>query len=574
MTDPMPDQLRRRSFLAYCGSLGLGSTLFPGALWAQTGETQEAITAEMIHNAARLAGLHFSEADVAEMVEGVNANVALYGEPRALEIDQNVAPPLYFNPAVPGQTFPTERRPFRLAARPDLRRPTDLEEVAFWPLTHLAWLIESRQVSALELTRMYLARLRRHDPLLECVVTLTEELALEQAERADRELAEGRYRGTLHGIPWGAKDLLAKRGYPTTWGSEAYREQVIDMDATVVQRLEEAGAVLVAKLSTGEIARGDRWFGGKQTKNPWKPDEGSGGSSAGPGAATAAGLVGFSIGSETTGSILGPSRTCGVTGLRPTFGRVSRHGVMPVSWSLDKVGPICRSVEDCAVVLEAIRGPDGQDLAVTNHPFNWDGNRSLEGIQVGYLREAFEAERRGDDGDAVRTNDLAALDVLRGMGVDLRPVRLPESAGMNALQMLLVDEAAAFDELVLTGRVDLLIQERNEPEDMLMRVARLIPAVEYLQMNRQRMLMMQETAEALQGIDVYLAPHGGGPTTSANNLTGHPGITVPNGFAPDGTPTGIIFVGQLYAEAEAMTVAKAYQEATDWHTRRPEMQTP
>lgn len=574
MTDSIPDQLRRRSFLAYCGSLGLGSTLFPGALWAQTGETQEVITAEMIHNAARLAGLHFSEADVAEMVEGVNANVALYGEVRALEIDQNVAPPLYFNPAVPGQTFPTERRLFRLAARPDLRRPTDLEEAAFWPLTHLAWLIESRQVSALELTRMYLARLRRHDPLLECVVTLTEELALEQAARADRELDEGRYRGTLHGIPWGAKDLLAKRGYPTTWGSEAYREQVIDMDATVVQRLEEAGAVLVAKLSTGEIARGDRWFGGKQTKNPWKPDEGSGGSSAGPGAATAAGLVGFSIGSETTGSILGPSRTCGVTGLRPTFGRVSRHGVMPVSWSLDKVGPICRSVEDCAVVLEAIRGADGQDLAVTNHPFNWDGTRSLEGIRVGYLQEAFEAERRGDDGDTARTNDLAALDVLRGMGVDLRPVRLPESAGMNALQMLLVDEAAAFDELVLTGRIDLLMQERNEPEDMLMRVARLIPAVEYLQMNRQRMLMMQETAEALQGMDVYLAPHGVGSTTSANNLTGHPGITVPNGFAPDGTPTGIIFVGQLYAEAEAMTVAKAYQEATDWHTRRPEMQTP
>ncbi len=566
--------LRRRSFLAYCGSLGLGSTLFPGALWAQAGETQEAITAEMIHSAARLAGLNFSEDDVAEMVEGINANVALYGEARILEIDQNVAPPLYFNPAVPGQTFPTERRPFRLGARPDLRRPADLEEVAFWPLTHLAWLIESRQVSAVELTRMYLARLRRYDPILQCVVTLTEELALEQAGRADHELAEGRYRGTLHGIPWGAKDLLAKRGYPTTWGSEAYREQIIDMDATVVQRLEEAGAVLVAKLSTGEIARGARWFGGKETKNPWKTDESSGGSSAGPGAATSAGLVGFSIGSETTGSIVGPSRTCGVTGLRPTFGRVSRHGVMPVSWSLDKVGPICRSVEDCAVVLEAIRGPDGQDLAVTDHPFNWDGNRSLEGIRVGYLQETFGAERRGDDGDAVRANDLAALDVLRGMGVDLRPVRLPESAGMNALQMLLVDEAAAFDELVLTGRVDLLIQDRNEPEDMLMRVARLIPAVEYLQMNRQRMLMMQETAEALQDVDVYLAPHGGGPTTSANNLTGHPGITVPNGFAPDGTPTGVLFVGQLYAEAEMMTVAKAYQDATDWHTRRPGMQTP
>ena len=571
MTNPKPDQLRRRSFLTYCGSLGLSSTLFPGVLWAQSGEAQEAITTEMINHAARLAGLDFSEADVAEMVEGVNANLALYGEARALSIDQGVAPPLYFNPAVPGQIFPTERRPFRLGVRPDLRRPTEIEEVAFWPVTHLAWLIESRQVSAVELTRMYLGRLRRYNPLLECVVTLTEDLALEQAGRADRELAEGRYRGILHGIPWGAKDLLAKRGYPTTWGSEAYRDQTIDMDATVVQRLEEAGAILVAKLSTGEIARGDRWFGGKQTKNPWKPDEGSGGSSAGPGSATAAGLVGFSIGSETTGSIVGPSRTCGVTGLRPTFGRVSRYGVMPVSWSLDKVGPMCRSVEDCAVVLEAIRGPDGQDLAVTDHPFNWDGNRSLEDIRVGYLQDAFEVDRSGDDGDEGRENDLASLDVLREVGIDLRPVRLPESAGMDALQMLLVDEAAAFDELVLTGRIDLLIQDREEPEDMLMRVARLIPAVEYLQMNRQRMLMMQETAEALQDVDVYVAPHGGGPTTSANNLTGHPGITVPNGFAPDGTPTGILFVGQLYAEAEAMAVAKAYQDATDWHTRRPEI---
>ena len=571
MTNPTPDQLRRRSFLAYCGSLGLSSTLFPGVLWAQSGEAQEAITAEMIDHSARLAGLEFSEADVAEMVEGVNANLALYGEARALSIDQGVAPPLYFNPAVPGQTFPTERHPFRLGARPNLRRPTEIEEVAFWPVTHLAWLIESRQVSAVELTRMYLGRLRRYNPLLECVVTLTEDLALEQARHADRELAEGRYRGTLHGIPWGAKDLLAKRGYPTTWGSEAYRDQTIDIDATVVQRLEEAGAILVAKLSTGEIARGDRWFGGKQTKNPWKPDEGSGGSSAGPGSATAAGLVGFSIGSETTGSIVGPSRTCGVTGLRPTFGRVSRYGVMPVSWSLDKVGPMCRSVEDCAVVLEAIRGPDGQDLAVTDHPFNWDGNRSLEDIRVGYLQDVFEADRSSDDGDEIRANDLASLDVLRRIGVDLRPVRLPESAGMNALQMLLVDEATAFDELVLTGRIDLLIQDREEPEDMLMRVARLIPAVEYLQMNRQRMLMMQETAEALQDVDVYVAPHGGGPTTSANNLTGHPGITVPNGFVPDGTPTGILFVGQLYAEAEAMAVAKAYQDATDWHTRRPKI---
>lgn len=568
MSDVVPETLRRRAFLAYCGSLGLGSTLFPGVLWAESGGAQEAVTAEMVDHAARLAGLDFSEADVREMVEGVNANLELYRELRAVPIDQNVAPPLHFSPVVPGQTFDDERLPFRPSPRPDVTRPADLEEVAFWPVTHLGALVASRQVTSVELTRMYLERLRRYDPVLECVITLTPELAMEEAERADRELAEGRNRGPLHGIPWGAKDLLSKRGYPTTWGSEAYRDQVIDYDATVVRSLSEAGAVLVAKLSTGEIARGERWFGGR-TRNPWKTDEGSGGSSAGPGAATAAGLVGFSIGTETLGSILGPSRTCGITGLRPTFGLVSRDGVMPVSWSLDKVGPMCRSVEDCALVFEAVRGPDLLDLALVDRPFNWDADAPLAGLRVGYLAEAFDSEPRDENGAAARRNDLATLEVLRGLGVELRPFSLPEHADMDALQMLLVDEAAAFDELVQTGRIDLLIQDRDEPEDMLMRVARLVPGVEYLQLNRQRALLMRNMAEAMGDLDVYVAPHGGSANTSATNLTGHPAVSVPNGFAPDGTPTGILFVGKLYGEAGMLRLAKAYQDATGFHLRKP-----
>jgi Asp-tRNA(Asn)/Glu-tRNA(Gln) amidotransferase A subunit family amidase len=561
------DQLRRRSFLAYCGSVGLGSTLFPGVLWAQTQEAQEPITSEMIDHAARLAGLDFSAADLAEMVDGINANLESYRELRQVPIDQTVAPPLYFSPVVPGQTFDDERRPFVLSPQPSVERPSDLEEAAFWPVTHLARLVETRQVTSLELTSMYLERLKRYDRVLHCVVTLTEELAFEQAERADDEISNGRYRGTLHGIPWGAKDLLAKRRYRTTWGSEPYRYQTIDLDATVISRLEEAGAVLVAKLSTGEIARGDRWFGG-QTRNPWKTDEGSGGSSAGPASATAAGLVAFAIGTETLGSIVGPSRTCGLSGLRPTFGLVSRHGVMPVSWSLDKVGPMCRAVEDCAVVFDAIRGPDGQDLAVVDRPFNWDGRRSLRGLRVGYLEDAFNAEGR-PDAAAARANDNGTLATLRGMGVELRPVQLPELAGMDALQMLLVDEAAAFDELVQTGQIDLLIQDRDEPEDMLMRIARLLPAVEYVQMNRLRMLMMQQMEVALREVDVYVAPHGGGPNNSATNLTGHPAVTVPNGFDDDGKPTGILFVGKLYGEADMLGVAKAYQDATDFHLQYP-----
>jgi len=569
LSDGPQGSLRRRAFLAWSGSLGLGSTLFPGALWAESGGLQEPVTSEMIEHAARLAGLEFSPADREQMLAGVNANLELWAETRAVALDPSVAPPLWFSPVVPGQTFSEDRRPFRPSPAPDVTRPAKLEDVAFWPVTRLAALLASRQVTSLELTRMYLGRLHRLDAVLECVVTFTDELALEEAEKADAEILAGRYRGPLHGIPWGAKDIIAKRGYRTTWGSEAYREQVLDADATVVTRLAEAGAVLVAKLSTGEIARGDRWFGGKRTKNPWAPGQGSGGSSAGPASATAAGLVGFSVGTETTGSIVGPSRTCGVTGLRPTFGRVSRMGVMPVSWSLDKVGPICRSVEDCALVLEAIRGPDLQDLAVVDRPFNWDASLPVSGLRVGWLAEAFEAERSGDNGPRARANDLATLEVIRGMGLELRPFSLPEHAGMDTLQMLLVDEAAAFDELILSGRVELLIQDRDDPEDMLMRVARLIPAVEYLQMNRRRMLLMQGMARAFEDLDVYLAPHGGSPNNGATNLTGHPAVTVPNGFLADGTPTGVLFVGKLYGEAEMLALARAYQDATGFHERHP-----
>ena len=344
-------RLRRRCFLAYLGSLGLTSTLFPGVLWAQSAEGEQRITSEMIDEAARLAGLEFSPEQRAEMVEGVNDNLASFEELRQIPLDPSVVPPLYFNPAVAGMTFDDERRLIRFSAPPPLERPADLEDVAFWPLIHLARLIETRRVTSVELTRMYLNRLKKYNPLLNCVVTLTEELASEQAARADEEIAAGRYRGPLHGIPWGAKDLLARRGYKTTWGSEAYKDQVIDTNSTVVERLEEAGAVLVAKLTSGELARGDRWFGGR-TNNPWNPAEGSGGS--GPAAATAAGLVGFAIGTETLGSIVGPSRRCGITGMRPTYGRVSRFGVMPASWSLDKVGPMCRAVEDCSIVFDAI----------------------------------------------------------------------------------------------------------------------------------------------------------------------------------------------------------------------------
>lgn len=569
----MPDlsslEVRRRSFIAAFSGLGLGASLLPGTLWAQSNGGRDDVTIEMIAHAASLAGLEFSDSQLEQMLDGIRANIEMFQELHQLDIDQNVAPPLYFNPAVPGQVFDRTQTQFVTSFRSSETRPDQLDDVAFWPVTRLSRLIESRAVSSVELTRMYLARIERYDPVLRSVITVTEDLAIEQATRADEEIAAGNYKGLLHGIPWGAKDLLAARNYRTTWGFEAYRDQVIDMNATVVERLEQAGAVLVAKLSTGEIARGDKWLG-IQTKNPWKTDEGSGGSSAGPGSATAAGLVGFSIGTDTTGSILGPSRTCGISGLRPTFGRVSRHGVMPVCWSLDKVGPMCRSVEDCAIVFREIFGPDGQDLAVTDYPFNWNGNAGVESLRVGYLASAFD--RQIDDEDpAALANDRATLDVLRDLGVTLTELELPEHADMDVLQMLLVDEAAAFDELVHNGDISLFRQDIEETEDMLMRIARLHPAVEYVQNNRRRSLLMRGMAEKFAELDVLVAPFSGSNVQNATSLTGHPAVAVQNGFDSSGKPTGIQFIGKLYGEQPALSLAKAYQDTSGFHLQHPEL---
>jgi Asp-tRNA(Asn)/Glu-tRNA(Gln) amidotransferase A subunit family amidase len=560
--------LRRRAFLAWCGRAGVASTLFPGALWAASAEGTEEVTAAMIDQAARLAGLAFTAEERARMLEGVRANLAGFRERRAVPIDQSVPPPLYFDPVVPGQR--PEPVPARcvLGPRAPVQRPERLEDVAFWPVTDLATLIETRQVSCVELAELSLARLRRFDDVLHATVTLTETRALEQARALDAELAAGHYRGPLHGIPWGAKDLISVAGYPTTWGFRPYAEQVIDHDATVVRRLDEAGAVLVAKLATGEIARGDHWLG-RQTRNPWKPEEGSGGSSAGSAAATAAGLVPFALGTDTLGSIVGPARTCGVTGLRPTFGRVSRDGVMPVCWSLDKVGPLCRTAEDCALVLNAIHGPDGLDRAVPAVPFAWDGARGLEGLRVGYLADAFEREASGARRDALE-NDRRTLEELRALGVELRPVALPEHADLDALQVLLVDEAAAFEELLQSGDVRWFRQDLEDPEDVLMRVARLFPAVEYVQVHRRRMLLMQGMARLFAELDVLVAPFAGSPQQSATSLTGHPSVAVQNGFDDEGRPTGIQFVGRLYGEAEALTLARHHQAARGWHRAHPQ----
>ena len=554
-------EVDRRAFLGYFSAAGLGGTLLPGVLWAEAQEEGE-ITEEAIARAAELAGLSFTREEREMMVEGLARNRRRYRALRRQTVPNHVAPALHFEPTLPGSGLPEGPGSLRRSAPQDVRRPAELEAAAFWPVTRLSELVRTGQVSSVELTEMYLARLRRHGPTLQCVVTLTEERALEQAERADEELARGVYRGPLHGIPWGAKDLLAVRGYPTTWGARPFREQEVDDDATVVRRLDEAGAVLVAKLTLGALAMGDVWFGGT-TKNPWKLDEGSSGSSAGSAAATVAGLVGFSIGSETLGSIVSPSNRCGATGLRPTFGRVSRAGAMALSWSMDKLGPICRSVEDCALVLDAIHGSDGRDPTARSVPFGWDAGTPLSELRVGYYRSAFES-------DDASSFDRRALEAVRALGVELVPVELPDRYPTGALRVILSAEAAAaFDDLTRSGRDEELVRQDEGAWPNAFRTARFIPAVEYIQANRVRTMLMGAVDAALEGVDAFVTPSYGGDVLLTTNLTGHPAVVVPSGFENDGTPESVSFIGALWRDAAALRLAKAYQDATGHHTQRP-----
>jgi Asp-tRNA(Asn)/Glu-tRNA(Gln) amidotransferase A subunit family amidase len=427
----------------------------------------------------------------------------------------------------------------------------------------------------MQLTQMYLARLRKYDPVLRCVISLTEDRALRQAAAADAEIKRGKYRGPLHGIPWGAKDLLAVRGYKTTWGAGPFKDQVIDTDATVVQRLDDAGAVLVAKLTLGELAQGDIWFGAT-TKNPWKVDQGSSGSSAGPASATAAGLVGFSIGSETLGSISSPSTRCGTTGLRPTFGRVPRTGAMALSWTMDKLGPICRSVEDCALVLDAIYGPDGKDNTVIAADYQWNADLSPKSLRIGYVKSAFDLPQT-DPADPKRTLhgtkkfDDAALDVFHRLGIALIPIDLPD-VPYDAMRIILnAEAAAAFDELTRTDRDKELVQQGKSDWPNSFRTSRFIPAVDYVNANRVRTMAIQKWDDLMRTVDVIVTPTGAANLSQlvATNLTGHPAVIVPNGFRDDGTPVSLTFLGGLFEEAKVMAVAKAYQDATGFHLKHP-----
>ena len=521
------------------------------------------ITKEKIRNAEILLDLTFTDAELDSMVEDLKEKRLNYKNLRGFELDNSIPPALLFNPIPGHKKFNTEQRPVTFSDYGKTTMPGHADDLAFYSIGQLAELIKSKKISSLQLTKLYIDRLKIFGPEIECLITLTEELAIEQAMRADREIRSGKYRGPLHGIPYGIKDLFSTRNYTTTWGAMPYKDQVIDKDAAVVKKLESAGAVLVAKLSMGALAWGDVWFGGK-TRNPWDLSKGSSGSSAGSAAAVSAGLVSFAIGTETWGSIVSPSTVCGVTGLRPTYGRVSRAGAMALSWSMDKIGPICRNAEDCAMVFDAIHGPDGIDQSVHDLPFNYSMEISFKDLKIGYLKSDFSGNYD------FKKNDSLALETLIELGAQLIPIELPDLYANDISFILSAEAAAAFDELTRSGKDDLLVRQIKNAWPNVFRAARLIPAVEYINANRVRYLLVHEMDKIMRKVDLYLAPSWEGNNLLLTNLTGHPCVVVPNGFANDGTPTSFCFIGDLFDEGTIIAAAKAFQDATEFHLAHPD----
>jgi len=564
--------LDRRQFVEACSSLGL-TGIFPGVLYAEVvdDEVQE-ITTEHVAAAETLAGLSFTAEERDLVVENLNEFLEGYEQMRAHDVPNSRAPAFTFDPRRGGAEVPEVPADADGAdvSLPAAERPASDEDLAFASIPTLASLLREREVTSVELTELALRRLRRHDPDLNAVITYTEERALEAARRADQELDAGTWRGPLHGVPYGAKDLLAVEGYKTTWGAEPYKQQHIDETATVVEKLDDAGAVLVAKLSLGALAWGDVWYGAT-TKNPWNLDQGSSGSSAGPAAAVAAGCVPFAIGSETLGSIVSPSTRTGITGHRPTFGAVSRDGAMALSWSMDKLGPMTRSALDCGLVYDVIRGGDAGDPASRDVPFPFDPSTDPTALRVGYAQAAFEGDY--DNKEA----DHSTLEVLRDQGVDLQPVELPSDLPVGALLGTLdVEAATAFDALTRSDRIDELTRQGEDTWPNVFRSARFVPGVEFLQMNRLRVRLMEQMHSLMSDLDVLVSPSFEGGVLGITNLTGHPCVCLPNAFRPvdEGPdsrrqPGSISLIGPLYRDAAPLTLAHAIQQETDFHTRRP-----
>ncbi|GAB3294967.1 amidase [Hymenobacter humi] len=547
-----------------------GACFAAGAFVARPTAPDE-ITVPMLRAAQQVFGLNFNDAQLDSTRRNLTGYRESYEALRKIPLPNSVAPSVQFDPR------PLRMRQAMLAATKNdagklpqtakVKLPANRDDLAFYTVRQLGELLRTKQVTSEELTKFFLARLKKYDPKLHCVITLTEDLALQQARQADQEIKAGKYRGPLHGIPFGVKDLFSAKGYKTTWGSVPYKDQTLDEDAAVVVRLREAGGVLLAKLTLGELAQGDVWFGEK-TRTPWDVTKGSSGSSAGSASAVAAGLLPFAIGTETLGSIISPSTACGVTGLRPTYGRVSRAGAMALSWTMDKAGPIARSAEDCAMVLAALTaaGPDARDPATMLAPnaFRYAFNANIKKLRVGYVKAAF------DQNYPTKANDQATLDVLRKLGVELVPIELP-AISPGAMRFVLTAEgAAAFDELTRSGRDAQMVLQNRSAWPNTFRSSRFIPAVEYLQAQRVRSLAIEQMDTQLKGLDAYIAPSFS-PNLTLTNLTGQPAIAIPNGFTATGLPTTITFMGQLYEEGKLLALAKAYQDATEFDEKHPNL---
>jgi Asp-tRNA(Asn)/Glu-tRNA(Gln) amidotransferase A subunit family amidase len=523
---------------------------------------EKQISKETVACAETLLGLSFTEAERDSMLEGLKEQRTNYDSIRAVKLKNHVLPAIEFNPIPVGWTAEDLPIRFHLSDYSYAALPEDHQELAFYSIGELAHLLKQGEISSFELTTFFIERLKKFGPELECIITLDELGALEAARQADIEIAAGKWRGPLHGIPFGIKDLFATKNLKTTWGAKPYEDQIIDMDATVVSKLKEAGAVMTVKLTMGALAWGDVWFGGK-TRNPWDISQGSSGSSAGSAAAVSAGLVPFAIGTETWGSIVSPSTVCGVTGLRPTYGRVSRYGAMALSWTMDKIGPICRNVEDAAIVFKAIAGPDGKDQTVFDFPVDYTPEIEPMELRIGYVKQDFESDY------AFHKQDSLALMKMRSMGWDLIPVELTDLPVEDISLILNAEAAAAFDLLTRSDRDDLLVRQVKNAWPNVFRTSRFIPAVEYINANRIRTLLIQEMHKLFKEIHVFIAPSWKGNTLLLTNMTGHPCVVVPNGFDEESHPTSITFIGDLFREGQVMALAKRYQDATNFHEKHP-----
>lgn len=522
------------------------------------------ITKQNIESTENLIGLNFTGSERDSMISSLTGLRNNYKEIRKVKIDNSIPPAILFNPIPVGMKFNTEEKPFKSNDYSNTKMPENFTDLAYYSIGQLAHLLKTKQITSVQLTKFFIERLKKYDPVLHCVVTLTEELALKQAKKADEEIVQGKYKGLLHGIPFGVKDLLSTENYKTTWGAFPFKDQLINKNSTVVQRLEDAGAILIAKLSMGALAMDDVWFGGR-TRNPWDTANGSSGSSAGSASAVSAGLIPFAIGTETWGSIVSPSTICGVSGLRPTYGRVSRFGAMALSWSMDKIGPICRNVEDCAIVFNEIYGPDGKDQTLYDFPFNYNPKINFKNLKIGYLKNDFEKNYD------FKIKDSLTLNKLREMGAKLIPIELPDLPVTDISIILDSEAGAAFDELTRSNMDDFLVMQTKNSWPNIFRTSHFIPAVEYINANRIRYLLIQKMAKLFEDIDFYMAPSFEGDNSLLTNLTGHPMVVVPNGFSKDGTPTSITFTGKLFDEALILAAVKAYQDATGFQLKHPKI---